>query len=533
MKRIYLLLTFLIFITAVHAQEKPKLVVGIIVDQMRQEYLYRFENKFTNEGFKKLMKDGYMFKNAHFNYMPTYTAPGHSSVYTGTTPAIHGIIGNHFYDKETNTTIYCADDLNENTVGSSSDQGKMSPRRLLTTTIGDELKLFSQKRSRVIGISIKDRGAIFPAGHMGEAFWFDKKTGNFITSTYYMGKLPKWVDQFNKRKLADHYLKQVWTPAQDLDSYQESMSDDNQYEQAFNKDAVVFPYALQSGEYWQIPETPFGNDMVKDMSINAIEHTDLGQDNDTDLLAISFSSTDYVGHAFGPDSKEVEDLYIRLDKNIAEIIRALDEKIGEGNYTIFLTADHAVAEVPDYLIDNKVPAGYFDQSQAKNLNDAISKKFGAGAWIEDVSNYQVFLNHETVENNNADLFAVEDFVAAELLKLDGVARSYPAYLINGMDYNAGGIKGYIVRGYNQKRSGDVMVVFESGWMERSERGSTHGSPYKYDTHVPVIWYGNGIKQGQSAEYISTTQIAPTISMMLNIKIPSGATGEPLVELLNR
>lgn len=524
---------FLLFIIATgisvcsYGQQKPKLVVGIVVDQMRQDYLYRFEENFSDEGFKKLMNEGYMYKNVHFNYVPTYTAPGHASVYTGTTPAIHGVIGNDWYSREKKDEIYCAEDDTEQTVGSTTDNGQMSPRNLLTTTIGDELRISNQKRSKVIGLSIKDRGAVFPAGHTGEAFWYDKKAGDFISSTYYGKILPKWVSDFNDKNRADYYLGQIWEPSTDLTS---SIADENAYEDASIKETPVFPYALKKGEYWQIRDTPFGNDILSEIAIEAINNAGLGQDDYTDLLAISFSSTDYIGHDFGPSSKEVEDTYERLDKNIAQIIKALDKKVGEGNYMIFLTADHAVAEVPQYLIDQNVPAGYFNESLVFKLNEKLAAKFGEGNWIENISNEQVFLNRDMISQKDINLHHVQDYLAHLLLDLEGIAVSYPAHIIAGLDYNSGGIKGKMVRGYNQSRSGDVLMAFEPGWMVRNKKGSTHGSSYTYDTHVPLLWHGAGIKKGQSVEYQPITNIAPTLSMILNISLPNGATGKPLLKL---
>ncbi|MTI21318.1 alkaline phosphatase family protein [Fulvivirga sp. RKSG066] len=530
MKRI-LFLPLLFTILSVSAQQKPKLIVGIIVDQMRQEYLYRFNEKFSDHGFKKLINEGYMYKNAHFNYVPTYTAPGHASVYTGTTPAIHGVIGNSWYDKESKQNIYCAHDESESTVGSNSDNGHMSPRNLLTTTIGDELRFSTQMRSKVIGLSIKDRGAIFPAGHTGEAFWYDKDTGDFISSTYYSEQLPEWVKEFNNQNKAENYLTQTWEPSANLDTYIESINDENEYEDGVGKDKATFPYPMKKDGYWMVPATPFGNEILTDISLAAIKNTSLGEDDITDLLAISFSSTDYVGHGFGPNSKEVEDTYIKLDKNIATIIETLDDEVGKGNYLIFLTADHAVAEVPQLLIDSKVPAGYFDKKQLDKLNEAIEAKYGKGDWIENVSNNQIFLNRKTIASNNQNLIEIQNFVADHLLLAKGVARSYPAHLINSIDYDAGGVKGLMARGYNQKRSGDVIVELEPGWMIRSSKGSTHGSAYTYDTHVPMIWYGAGVPVGESVNYHPITDIAPTLSMLLDIKLPNGATGQPLTELL--
>jgi len=532
MKNFFFVLVFLITSNASIAQEKPKLVVGIIVDQMRHEYIHRFEDKFSDTGFKRLMNGGFTFENAHYNYMPTYTAPGHASVYTGTTPAIHGIIGNNWYNKVLKKEIYCAEDSTMMTIGSDTDNGEMSPNNLLTTTITDELRLFTQKRSQVIGISIKDRGAIFPAGHTGSAYWYDKKTGDFITSSYYENELSGWVKNFNKKKRADYYLKQTWDTYKPIETYLESGPDQNNYEAAPMKENPTFPYTLEKGKYWMVPGTPFGNDILAELAIEALNETTLGEDETTDFLAISFSSTDYIGHSFGPNSKEIQDTYLRLDQNLSEILKVLDEKVGAGNYTVFLTADHAVADVPQYMIDNKVPAGYFQAKYVGELKSSLNKKYGEGEWIEFIGNEQIFLNRSLIEEEKLDLGVVQKFVAQEILKYEGIAKSYPANLINAMDYNTGALKGDLVRGYNQKRSGDVLYIYEPGWMWRNSKGTTHHSPYNYDTHVPIIFYGKNIKSGKAYDRKVITQIAPTIAMMLGIKLPNSVTDEPLVEILH-
>ncbi|UII28915.1 alkaline phosphatase family protein [Fulvivirga maritima] len=537
MKKIKLIVGFFLLSVAAYAQgQKPKLVVGIVVDQMRQEYLYRFNDKFGEDGFNRLIDEGFMFKNAHFNYVPTYTGPGHTSVYTGSTPAIHGIIANNWYAKELKLDIYCAYDSTEQTVGSSSSKGKMSPRNLLTTTITDQLKLATQKRARTIGISMKDRGAIFPAGHLGEAYWYDTHTGDFITSTYYKNQLPKWLDNFNDKKLAKKYLSGKWEPINKISTYTAAGSDDNNYEGDFYGQGNVLSkgYKLDKKNFGQLPATPFGNDILKDLAIATIEGENLGKGAETDFLAISFSSTDYVGHRFGPNSVEVEDTYIRLDKSIAEILKKLDEQVGEGNYTVFLTADHAVADVPQFFVDNKIPAGYFVHRLPQELDSVLSQKFGNGDWVENVSNMQVFLNQETVAKSKYSLHEIQEAAAHYLMTLEGIKETYPAYVIHNLNYETQGIKGLLTRGYNQKRSGDVLYVLEPSWLESGRldgnTGSSHGSTYTYDTHVPMLFFGNGVKHGTSVKYHPITDIAPSIAMMLNIMLPNGATGQPAAEL---
>ncbi|MGD1957563.1 MAG: alkaline phosphatase PafA [Fulvivirga sp.] len=531
MKKIVALF-FVVFSWSCYGQ-KPKLVVGIIVDQMRQEYLLRFEHRFAEGGFKCLMNDGYMFKNAHFNYIPTYTAPGHTSVYTGTTPAAHGIIGNGWYDHLDKDWIYCAEDSTVNTVGSESTSGQMSPKNLLVTTITDELRFSSQMSSKVVGLSIKDRGAIFPAGHTGQAYWYDKENGNFITSTYYRKDLPDWLKDFNNARHADRYLKQTWDTKFDIETYAASSQDDTPYEGKL-LDKVTFPYNLKKltgNKYEYLPGTPFGSDILTDIALAALDGEDLGNGTHTDFLAISFSSTDYIGHQFGPNSVEIEDTYVRLDVNIKTILDKLDQVIGKGEYLVFLTADHAVAEVPQYMIDSNAPGGYFEVDIETELNEELAKEFGVDNLVENVSNLQVFLNRDLVRSKRLDLHKLQDSVVEYLMTKPGMTVAYPAYVVSSASYEKSRLIGPLIKGYNQARSGDVLFSLQSGWLISDRKtGTSHGTGFTYDTHVPMLWYGTGIKSGASVRYHPITDIAPTLSMLLDIKLPSGASGQPLVEL---
>lgn len=523
-------------------EHPPKLVVGIIVDQMRQEYLYRFEPKLGNGGFKRLIGDGFMLRNGHYNYMPTITGPGHASVYTGSTPAIHGIVGNDWYDKDLKQNVNCVNDPKQKVVGVAEGNGTVSPWRLLSTTITDELKLATQKRAKVIGVSIKDRAAVLPAGHMPDgAYWYDGKSGRFITSSYYKTALPDWVEKFNQQNLADKYLSREWNTLLPVNQYVESGPDDTPYESKIGgKDRPVFPYDLKAlkkpNDRGLLTSTPFGNDYLTDMAKAAITGENLGTDEITDFLTISYSSTDAVGHAMGPNAVEIEDMYMRLDKNIEDLLKTLDARVGAGNYTVFLTADHAVSDVAQYSKDNGVPAGYFDNGKMKtSLNEHLEKYFPGKQIVETISNGQIFFD-QAVFQNDPKASGVELLIATQLtvnflLTQEGVANAYPESAMRQGDYAEGGIKGMAIRGFHPKRSGDVLVVLEPGWYSSGKvQGTTHGSPYKYDTHVPIIFYGNGIKKGSSVRYHTITDVAPTISVLLNIKFPSGCTGQPVEEL---
>lgn len=524
------------------ALDKPKLVVGIVVDQIRQEYLYRYYPKFGEGGFKRLMNDGFMLKNAHYNYAPTVTGPGHASVYTGTTPAIHGIVGNDFYDKRLKRMVNCVEDSLYKPVGVEIGNGDVSPWRMLSSTVTDELKLFTQKRAKVIGVSFKDRGAILPAGHMADAaYFYDGTSGRFITSTYYMTKLPAWVVAFNAQNLPEKYLSQVWNTLLPIDQYTESGPDDTPYEAGFTpRGKSVFPYDLtklrtkNSAAF--LANTPFANDYLTEMAKATLVNEGMGKDDVSDFLCISYSSTDAIGHRVGPNAVETEDVYLRLDRNLADILKTLDKEVGEGNYTVFLTADHGVADVPQYLKDNKIPAGYFNENYAKaKLEEYLSSYFPGRSFIEEISNEQIFLNQAAFQkdpkSSGIDMFIVTELIGKYLLTLDGVADIYTENILRETNYNEGGIRGAIVRGYHAKRSGDIVISLEPGWFSGgSVQGTTHGSPYSYDTHVPGLFYGYGIKKGSSVRYHPITDIAPTISVLLNIKFPSGCTGQPVAEI---
>jgi predicted AlkP superfamily pyrophosphatase or phosphodiesterase len=495
------------------AQEKPKLVVGIVVDQMRYDYIYRFWNQFDNNGFKKLVNEGYFLRNTHYNYTPTYTGPGHASIFTGTTPSVHGIIGNNWYNKEDGLSVYCAGDGNsttvcdcENHVDVESTAGKMSPHRMLTTTFSDELKLFSPQ-SKVFGISIKDRGAILPAGHMANgAFWMGK-SGEWISSSYYYEQLPEWLLQFQQDKPATSYFKGAWKGkgfGYPMDSLLASRG----------------PSSVKS--------TPQGNTYLKDLAIELIKAEQLGKDKITDVLTLSFSSTDYIGHQFGPHAQELVDTYIKLDKDIAEILKHIDSTVGQENALIFLTADHGVVSVPNELKARKIPAGYFNASNlTAELNNHISKRYGNNTWVLKYSNQQFYLNRNLIEEEKISHQEIQQLAADYLITIEGVQNTFTAHQLHHNEYQ-NNFHSLIQQGFNQKRSGDVVIALNSGWIEwSSPTGTTHGSCFSYDTHVPLLFWGKGIKQGLSDEHISICDIAPTVSTLLGISFPNGCTGKPI------
>ena len=498
---------------------KPKLVVGIVVDQMRYDYIYRFWEDFGDNGFKRLINEGHFFRNAQFGYVPTYTGPGHASIFTGTTPAVHGIIANDWYDKNSGDYIYCAGDGDMHTVCNCeqknvdvvSTDGKMSPHHMLTTTFGDELKLFNEK-SKVFGISLKDRGAILPAGHAADGAYWLSSDGKWITSSFYMNNLPDYVEKINDNNPSQNYLKGEWNVKGEF---------------SHNLDALL----LSSGGS-AVKKTPFGNSILKDLSIEIIKEEELGQGDNTDVITISFSSTDYIGHQYGPHAPEIKDTYIRLDQDISDILKTVEKNIGYEDVVLFITADHGVVSEPNELLERNIPSGYFDGSIMKTeLLSHLDIIYGKGDWIKNYSNNHLFLNHDLIVEKNINLEEIQRKCAQFFLKYEWVKNTYTATQLNENEYQ-NSFHSLVQRGYNQKRSGDVIVSLQTGWLKSywKDGGTTHGSSYSYDTHVPLIFWGGTIPQGQTDRKVNIRDIAPTISTILGTAYPNGCTGNPLPEV---
>jgi predicted AlkP superfamily pyrophosphatase or phosphodiesterase len=518
----------------------PKLVVGIVVDQMRYDYLTRFESKFGNGGFKRMIREGFNCKNNHFNYIPTKTGPGHTSIYTGTTPKYHGIIGNDWFDKKLKRNVNCVEDNSVEALGTVSKDGKKSPIHVLVTTFADENRLFTQMKGKTIGISIKHRGAILSAGHTANAaYWWDydhNGEGNWISSTFYMDALPDWVDDFNKSGIAQSYFK-TWDALYDINTYEESGTDANTYERILKGEKQSsFPHDLaelknENGGFHVIANSPFGNSLTTDFTLKAIKAEQLGQDNVTDVLTISYSSTDKVGHDYGPNSKEVEDTYLRLDLELERLFNALDETVGNGEYTVFLTSDHGAPHVPSYLEDNKIPSGLFDlNAMLKDINNQLFEIYKVSNLALSRINNQIFLDHQKIEEHNIDLQELKTIVSRKLLTYKFISNVYMTSAINQFQEFDGYQEELLFNGHHQKRSGDILFIFQpevfkdSNW---NRTGTDHHSGYNYDTHVPLLFFGKGINQGQTLQRTSVTDIAPTISALLGISFPNASIGKPL------
>lgn len=524
-----------------HAQDKaepkqnpfgnPRLVVGIVIDQMRYDFLFRYWEKYSDGGFKKLVNEGFLCKNVHYNYIPTYTGPGHAAIYTGSTPSVNGIVSNDWYNRVSGKNIYCTDDSIVKGVGAS---GNMSPRNLLVTTITDELRLAAGKLDKVIGIALKDRGAILPAGHMANAaYWLDGASGNWVSSSFYMFNLPAWVNDFNKKQLQEQYFSKPWETLRHIDEYTESIIDDNAYEEPFLTELKpVFPHnlpAIRKADADLLKRTPFGNTMTKEFAVAAMKAEDLGRRQVTDFLCISFSSTDYVGHQFGIDAIETQDTYLRLDKDLAELLIFLESRVAKKDLLVFLTSDHGAAHNAAYMRGQKMPAGVIDGNKlSKQLETHLDSVFGASNYIAALSSHDVYLNDSIFKTGKINRKEVEAIVKIFLKNTEGISEVYSADELYDSGDNS--LRSMLCRGAHPLRKADMYFVMKPNWMDYNERGTTHGSGYVYDTHVPLLFWGGKIPHGSSVQYHSITDIAPTVCTYLNISFPTGCTGKVITEI---
>ncbi len=525
---------------------RPKLVVGIVVDQMRYDFLYRYQAHYGAGGFRRLLAEGFSCEQTHYNYMPTYTGPGHAAIYSGTTPAVNGVIANDWWDPEWRKNRYVTADPRYRTVGGTVGKvGQHSPSVMLSTTVTDELRMANNFRSKVVGVCLKDRGSILPAGHIpNAAYWFDDDTGNWITSTYYPDSLalPQWVQQFNARRVPDAYLSKTWEKVE-AGEYRESFADWRQYKDVtYGNVGTDFPHDLpglkKTSNYGIIRFTPFGNSLTLDFALEAIERMQLGADDDPDFLCLSFSSTDYCGHQFGLHSEETEDVYRRLDRDIERLLKFLDEKVGKNNTLVFLTADHGAAETPAHLRNLRIPAGVFEESKLEaGLEQAVTTAFGmTGDFVRSVNNQQVWLNWEAIADFDIDPIDLAATLADHLRKLPGVydvwTREELALLPAEYPFAS-----LLRRGIHPRRSGDLMFQLDPAWhgddVFFKKGGTTHGSSYAYDTHVPLLWYGWRVPKGESFAPVDITDIAPTLSAMLRIMEPNGTTGKVIEAVMKR
>ena len=527
-----------LFAQQIKKEQRPKLVVGIVVDQMRWDYFYRYYDRYTEGGFKRLLNEGFSCENTFINYLPSYTAVGHTVIFTGSVPAIDGIVGNDWIDQLTGKNWYCTEDTSVQTVGAAGKAGQMSPNNMLVSTITDELRLATNFHSRVVGVSLKDRAAILPAGHTANgAFWFDDASGSFITSTYYMKDLPEWAKKFNANDEPDKLLANGWNTLFPINTYKQSSADDVPWEGKFKgENAPSFPHDMKNiynSDRGSIRSTPFGNTLTLDFAKAAVNGYNLGNEGATDFLAVNCASTDYVGHKYGPNSIEVEDTYLRLDKDFAAFFKFLDEKVGKGNYLLFLTADHGAAHAIGFMKEHQIPADFLVTKKIDGpLNEFLSKKFGTDKLISSSINYHLSFDLNKISENNLDYDAVKKATVSFLQKQPGIQFAVD---IDNIGYAPipEPIKSMIINGYNTKRCGPIMIIPDPGWFGGQEggTGTTHGNWNPYDTHIPLVFMGWKIKPGITNRHVRMSDISPTLAALLHIEMPNGNVGEVIGEVI--
>ncbi|MDG1571261.1 alkaline phosphatase family protein [Robiginitalea sp. M366] len=548
-----LLLFWLLLGGLLSAQEPPRLVVGIVIDQMRYDYLNRYADHYGEGGFKRLLREGYNFRNNQYDYTPTVTAPGHASIYTGTTPAVHGIIGNTWYDRQQRRMVSNVEDSTARLVGSVVENPYgLSSAQLLSPTLADALEAATGSRGRTISLSLKDRGAIQPGGQAPDAvYWYDWETspGYFVSSSRYMKSLPAWVSRFNTLGKSDAYLDAGWEPMKPLTAYTESQPDDSPYETAIGgKQTPTFPYDFgaikeaylnRPGYYQFLMGIPAGNTLLREFAEEAIMAERLGKDKVTDLICISFSVPDVAGHTYGTESVEFEDIYLRLDRELAALLNTLDQKVGVGRYLLFLTSDHGALPPVSFLHDQGEPAGLAQAAKYRqDLQFYLARKYTAQDWILHFGEDQVYLNHEIMAEKGIPLEVFQQDVADFLSQQPYVELALTATELQ-RDSVWEGLAAKMRAGFLPGRSGDVLLAYAPGvqatldYRLRLEtvKGSVHGSGHDYDSHVPLIWFGAGIPHGESDREVHPRDIAPTVARILRIPPPADHTGRVLMEIV--
>lgn len=544
MKKIFLISALILLINKGFSQNstnpassgisRPKLVVGLMIDQMRWDYLYRYQNRYGKGGFNRLLNQGFSCENTFIPYTPTATGCGHACVYTGTVPAINGITGNNWWDSKLQKSMYCVEDKSVKTVGTDSHDGEMSPFNLVSNTVTDELRLATNFRSKVIGISIKDRGAILPAGHSANAaYWYDESKGVFISSTYYMTDLPQWVKDFNARKLPDAYYKEGWKTLYPIDTYTQSSADAKDYERMELGSKNTFPYDLTSfigKDYYKFPHLPQAATYTFEMAKATAINEKMGKSQETDFLAVSISSPDYAGHTFGPNAIELEDTYLRLDKDIEQFLNFLDTQVGKGNYLLFLTADHGAAHVPGFLKEHNLPGGSIPLGTiVRKVNAELQSKYKLKNGIINSTYYNLALNHKEIDSLKLDTEEIKSVIISMMEKEEGIYRVVDKEELGESNLQQT-IRERLINGYFPYRSADLQVIPRPNWFKDNSKGTDHSVWNPYDAHIPLVWYGWKVKPGKSYKERYMTDIAVTVAAMLSIQMPNGAVGKVIEEV---
>lgn len=543
-------LPILILFTATHTlqgqsayipPDKPKLVLGIIVEQLRYDQIERIRDILPDNGLKRLISEGTYYRNTSHDFLLTQAAPGFATISTGTSPSFHGVTSDSWYHPFNDQMIYCVQDTKSSAVGGSFETGLFSPANLLSSTFSDELQMASCGTAKVFGIGMREMGAILTAGHAADgAYWFDDRTGTWMSSTYYTKELPSWLVDLNALMLPSQYLGGSWVPLLDPASYPGCQADSNNLERGFNNQ-TWFPYDLKTlsadgrgsnakRNYSFLRETPFADEFTTELALRLIENEKLGQDDITDYLSVTYSATDYIGHRFGPSSIESADAIIRLDRDIKMLLDMIDKSLGKKNVLVYFVSSHGVAEIPAILEKNRIPTGYFRLNQSLQLlRSYLNAVYGQGDWIKGFYENQIFLNRALIEDADINLEDIQKKVARFMVQFSGIASAVPCSTFEMSSYRDGLLL-KMNNSFSPQRSGDVMISLNPGWIEKTDNVTGHNSPYEYDSHVPLIWYGWTASRASVTRPVSTRDIAVTLSVLCKVPLPNASNGQPLSEL---
>ena len=518
--------------------EKPKLVVGITVSGMRYDYLSTYWEKFGDDGFRRLASTGTWCRNARYDYLITESAVGYATIATGARPDAHGIVADYWYERLSDQVEYCVHDPDYDAAEGNNENGRYSPEAMMSRTLSDELRIVNQFQSKVIGVSLDPRASVLLSGHTANAaFWLNPEHGTWNSSTYYLDSLPGWVDTFNLKNYKEIYLEKTWEPLLPVSDYEESLPDNNPYEEGLNGQ-ITFPYELDRlantadrTDYSLLMSTPYGNTYTKDFAIQAMVNEELGKRGVTDWMNVGFNVTRYLSERYSTWSMEMQDTYLRLDRDIAHLLEFLDDHVGLENVLVYLTADNALADDPRFLEEHRIPSGYFNyHSNISLLKSYLNAVYGQGDWVRFYYAQQIYLNHQLIEDSRLSLEEVQDRVARFMIRFTGVSNALPAYILQRNNFTEGIFK-RIQNSYNQKRSGDVILYLTPGWVEKGSDLRESYADFKYDAHVPLIFYGWKINRATLPRRVSPLDIVPTIAYLLQLSIPENATGSVIPEVV--
>lgn len=519
--------------------EKPKLIVGITISGMQYDYLSVYWDKFSDEGFRKMANTGANCKNARYDYLITDPTAGFASIATGTRPSEHGIVSDYWYSRLSNEIISSIEDSEESVVGGSYGSGSYSPRALHSRTFSDELRVKSRFKSRSFGVSMDPQAAVMMSGHTATgAYWLDPVNATWITSSFYMDSLPGWLNEFNQKNYRDLYLDRTWETLYPIAQYEESMLDNNPFETGI-KGQITFPYDLAkisytgktTRDYSILMTTPWGNTFTKDMAIACIINEELGQQGTTDMLNIGFNATKFLAEHYSTWSVETQDMYLRLDEDIAHLLQFLDDQIGLENVLVYLTADNAIAVDPHYLAESRIPSGFFNyRTSISLLKSYLNAIYGRGDWVTFYYAQQIYLNRQLIEDSNLSLEEVQDRVSRFMIQMGGVSNAVQAYVLKRNNFTEGMLR-KIQNSYYPKRSGDVILYLTPGWVEHSNVGGSIFTEFRFGPHVPLIFYGWKINRVAIPYRVSPIDIAPSIASFMEISMPDNATGAVISDLV--